>query len=116
MYLFLGQSGRTSGWGLTDGVQESTTYVLMEANDTVIPNLQCDAVFGTVRDQELCLSGVEGSGPCRGDTGGPLVIGNLLEGIFSYGNKFCIPEYPTVFVRVRSFLDWIETHSNWRSS
>lgn len=84
----------------------------MEANYTVVPNSQCDAVHGTVNDQKLCLSSAQGSGGCRGDEGGPLVIGNLQEGILSYNNKLCDPKYPTVFVKVRSYLDWIEAHSN----
>jgi len=46
----------------------------------------------------------------QGDDGGPLVYegdSTLLVGVSSWGEASCSPTFPTVFVRISYFRDWI---------
>lgn len=53
---------------------------------------------------------------CQGDSGGPLITYSDGEwyqvGVcsFSRANDNCMRGFPTGFVRVASYLDWIEDH------
>ncbi|KAJ8926765.1 hypothetical protein NQ314_020883 [Rhamnusium bicolor] len=70
----------------------------------------CDSYFGIVQDQHICISGAQGSGTCNGDSGGPLMSGNRLIGIASFGAQGCLRGYPSGFTRVEYYLDWLEVH------
>ena len=54
--------------------------------------------------------------PCNGDSGGPLVYRDLADepwtqvGLVSYGSGECGVGEPGVYVRVASYMDWIESH------
>ena len=56
-----------------------------------------------------------GADSCRGDSGGPLVYRDSADapwtqvGVVSYGSEECAVGKPGVYVRVASFLDWIES-------
>ena len=61
----------------------------------------------------------EGNGACNGDSGGPLTaIGRkniaIVYGVVSFTHlEGCgHSDFPTVYTRVVSFLDWIETKMN----
>ncbi|CAG9814029.1 unnamed protein product [Phaedon cochleariae] len=110
-----GRTARVSGWGLTNGVSQTTTNVLRQVNNTIISNRECNNVFGIVRDTEVCLSSAGGRSACTGDSGGPLVIGNVQHGIVSYGSAYCLSNTPSVFNRVSSYLNWLQIHSDWRA-
>lgn len=66
----------------------------------------------------MCAGGSRGFDSCRGDSGGPLMtIDNtakmpywFLAGIISFGPSPCGQEnWPGVYTRVGSFVDWIES-------
>lgn len=61
----------------------------------------------------LCAIG-DGKGGCQGDSGGPLSClegGHwILRGVVSWGHQ-CSPDYHTVFARVSSFVEWINTYT-----
>ena len=49
-----------------------------------------------------------GAGPCSGDTGGPLVDANgYVVGLVSWGYGCAAPNYPGVYARMTSVLDWV---------
>uniref|UniRef100_A0A1A9ZHN4 Peptidase S1 domain-containing protein n=1 Tax=Glossina pallidipes TaxID=7398 RepID=A0A1A9ZHN4_GLOPL len=57
-----------------------------------------------------------GKGTCNGDGGGPLFLNHpdfpcqfLVVGVLSYGQSICgTGDYPSVFTRVKLYIDWIE--------
>nr|O97398.1 RecName: Full=Chymotrypsin; Flags: Precursor [Phaedon cochleariae]CAA76928.1 chymotrypsin [Phaedon cochleariae] len=108
-----GRTATVSGWGLTNGIFQTTTDVL-RANNTIISNKECNDVFKIVQPTEVCLSIAGGRSACSGDSGGPLVIDNVQHGIVSYGSSYC-RSTPSVFTRVSSYLNWLQTHSEWRA-
>ncbi|XP_072379817.1 chymotrypsin-like [Diabrotica undecimpunctata] len=111
---FVGDNARVSGWGVTTSGGGSVSDVLRQVNNTIISNFACNEVFGIVKNEEICLSGAEGKTACNGDSGGPLVIGDIQVGVVSYGVRWCISGYPSVYCRTTKFLDWIEDNSDWR--
>lgn len=49
---------------------------------------------------------------CRGDSGGPLVHNNRLVGVVSWGYTPCgNPNYPSVYVHVAAYLNWIRANA-----
>ncbi|XP_063919506.1 brachyurin-like [Zophobas morio] len=96
-----------SGWGLTDGHGTTVSEVLNFVQLTVISNLDCQTYFGTLESSILCTSGLQNSGVCNGDGGGPLVTDQVLIGIVSFTVPYCLDGYPSAFTRVTSFLDWL---------
>jgi secreted trypsin-like serine protease len=44
------------------------------------------------------------------DSGGGLIIGNVLEGIVSYGSSECM-EGPDVYTKVGGYIDWIKYYT-----
>ncbi|KAJ8669026.1 hypothetical protein QAD02_000285 [Eretmocerus hayati] len=60
-----------------------------------------------LQEKQICTS--TGGGMCVRDLGSPLVIGNRLVGIFSWGDSQCADyRMPSVYTDVNAYLDWIE--------
>lgn len=60
------------------------------------------------RETHICVYGGRGKSLCFGDSGGPLIdeaTGNLV-GVFS-GLEDCTGEYPLLFMRIESYIHWI---------
>ncbi|XP_050305833.1 brachyurin-like [Anthonomus grandis grandis] len=103
-----------SGWGRTSDASNTIANRLQNVNLEVLSNLRCRLAFlgQIVNDDHVCTSG---SGPqgnvgaCNGDSGGPLVVDNKQIGVVSFGMVRCEAGFPTVFARVSSYEDFIET-------
>lgn len=111
----------TAGWGSTN--PEGTDYPtgLQEVRVPLVSLEDCQAAYqmtdppAQVLDQQLCagLLGEGGKDSCSGDSGGPLFVIDDMEnpvqtGITSFGAGCADPDFPGVYTRVSSFLDWIE--------
>ena len=48
------------------------------------------------------------SGPCLGDSGGPLICNGKLTGLVSYVRRNGCASYPSVFTKIHFYKDWIE--------
>ncbi len=78
----------------------------------------CDEVFGSITNKQICVSGAVvddlSSGACQGDSGGPLLFdsnGTLTQvGITSFGPTECgDPDVAvqSVYTSVGQYEDWI---------
>lgn len=88
---------------------------LKYANLRVITNEECIQLHTyrdryLIHDSVLCTFIEGGKGPCRGDSGGVLVVNHQLVGILSWGIP-CSIEKPHQFTRISSFIDWIQQHT-----
>ncbi|XP_017049045.1 trypsin [Drosophila ficusphila] len=103
------------GWGSTSKTNSpSYPKTLQEAKNIPIISLDsCAAALGTkgqdVHTTNLCTGPLTGGTSfCTSDSGGPLVQGNVLIGIVSWGKLPCgQPNSPSVYVQVSSFTSWI---------
>jgi len=106
-----------TGWRRT---QYKDSHFLREVGVKIITNKACDGRYaGKIGDSMLCaVAAGGGKDTCQGHSGGPLVlsIGNegtsnstyQLVGVVSWGEGCGEAEYPGVFARVTSALDWIQ--------
>ncbi|XP_047998084.1 brachyurin-like [Leguminivora glycinivorella] len=110
---FAGYQALASGFGMTsDDNDIELLQTLSSVTVPVISNAECAAVYGGfILSQHLCTSGAGAKGTCGGDSGGPLVVeldsSNVLIGITSFGAEFCTLSYPSAYVRVSEYLEWI---------
>ncbi|CAG9859350.1 unnamed protein product [Phyllotreta striolata] len=97
------------GWGRTSDTTQDTSDVLRYQNLTIIPVLMCELSYAlNIRPTQICTTGVERKGICRGDAGAPLVLDGVLIGIGSYGSTLgCSIGFPSVFTKISSYLSWL---------
>ncbi|XP_042211831.1 venom protease-like [Homarus americanus] len=115
---FEGQSLTIIGWGKTSFTNQFPTDLPREANVTVSNRNACRAAYQrvlgdrpVVDGRHLC-AGDANVDSCSGDSGGPLNyrLSNgkySVVGVISFGVGCARPEFPGVYTRVSSFLDWI---------
>lgn len=112
-----GTLARIAGWGRTSDTNAEVSSRLMFIDAPIVSNDECTRTYGNViTASNICLSGANARSVCQGDSGGPLTItsgGRQVQvGIVSFGSQTgCQRGYPTVFARVSSFLDWIQTNT-----
>ena len=93
-----------TGYGTTEDGGVSTQ--LLQVNLMTVP---CDDLADTY-DTNLCAS-APGRDSCQGDSGGPMVLHDgppVLVGIVSWGKECGSADHPGVYVRVASYIDWID--------
>ncbi|XP_032380957.1 granzyme G [Etheostoma spectabile] len=93
------KSCRVSGWGATDNTTKGMSFVLMEANVTIIDSKECE------KENSYCTKGA--TGPGKGDSGGPLVCGGKAYGVVSsvYLNKY-------IYAKIPDYRSWIDLIMN----
>ncbi|XP_058451901.1 trypsin epsilon-like [Malaya genurostris] len=87
-----------TGWGL-NAVGETVDKLLKVALP-VVNRADCIGLWGeSVKDDMLC-AGKENNNPCKGDSGGPAVQGDVQYGIVSWGSYYCGGGLPSVYTYV----------------
>ncbi|XP_005191302.2 serine protease 1 [Musca domestica] len=112
---YAGDYAIASGWGRTSDdstVSTDLNYVRLQ----VMSNILCAATYGStvVTSNTICVSTPGGTSTCKGDSGGPLVLesNNVLIGVTSFvASAGCTAGYPSGFVRVTSYLEWIKART-----
>ncbi|ALC38890.1 maker444 [Drosophila busckii] len=105
------------GWGSTStGKTPSYPSVLqVAANLPILEHSVCDKALtqkgANLHDTNICTGPLNGGkGICTSDSGGPLVQGNVLVGIVSWGAQPCgQANLPSVYVEVSAFIKWINS-------
>merc|ERR1711992_7874 len=105
----------TSGWGtLSSG--GSSPNELMWVRVPAISNSDCSSAYGsTITDSMICAGypGVGGKDACQGDSGGPFVCNDggkaVVAGTTSWGYGCAMANYPGVYSRTTTVLDWIKS-------
>ncbi|XP_065100214.1 mast cell protease 2-like [Paramisgurnus dabryanus] len=99
------------GWGLEEYNEKTPSSVLREVNLTLLDSENC-ATPHTLCTQEV-------AGPARGDSGSPLICGNVLQAIVSYYKTNESTRYLTMYTKISHYLPWIHEmlniHKLWKS-
>lgn len=97
-----------TGYGTTEEGNASTALLQVD-----LMTLNCDDTpdYRGKTDAAMLCAGAPGKDSCQGDSGGPLVLRDgppVLVGIVSWGKQCGDSRFPGVYVRVASYLDWID--------
>lgn len=104
-----------SGWGrLRQG--GPTTIYLQRVNILIANQEYCELTYKkinyTVYESQICAYyPTSEKGSCNGDSGGPLTVNGKLVGLVSWAMGCALIDYPTVYTRVESYLDWIKENA-----
>ncbi|XP_022090152.1 transmembrane protease serine 9-like [Acanthaster planci] len=111
-----GKNLLVSGWGTTSMVGPSSD-TLREVVVKVQTRTACrDAHKPALITDNMFCAAAKGKDSCQGDDGGPIVSGygdgthdpgTTLEGITSWGNGCADSRYPSVYIAVGHYCDWI---------
>ncbi|XP_037809804.1 transmembrane protease serine 9-like [Lucilia sericata] len=123
---FLGDSAIITGYGYTDDEYLDNPETLLWAQVEIVDNSACLACFTnkTVNDKTMCAKGYNGTNMsiCSGDSGGALVWqdqnNNYVQiGINSFvAEDMCTENYPSGYVKLSAYLDFIASVSGISSS
>nr|AFM77761.1 trypsin-like serine protease 13 [Ostrinia nubilalis] len=108
-YIPDGYTVRAIGWGAEE--EDGALLDTLKVFDTrTIPLQQCIEAFAdddniNVYDQVICTQAA-GRSMCTGDSGAPIIIGEVLVGIASYSNS-CDDSTPDTFTRIDRHTGWI---------
>ncbi|XP_047525675.1 chymotrypsin-1-like [Pieris napi] len=109
-----------TGWGEmgTDGDIPDNLQML---NFTSIGTNECDQKYKEfygkrgksfpITDKQLCMTAKQGTGGCKGDSGGPIVKDLSLVGVVSVGVVPCGYGVPEVSTNVIKYVPWIKQHT-----
>uniref|UniRef100_A0A3P9KI59 trypsin n=1 Tax=Oryzias latipes TaxID=8090 RepID=A0A3P9KI59_ORYLA len=101
-----------AGWGQT-AVDKPASNVLKEATEETQFKAECNNIWKEHFNstQMICTKfSKKTGGICQGDSGGPLICNNKLLGLtaFTQENSCDNPKFPHVFMKIGSFLPWIQ--------
>ena len=112
-----------TGWGQMEyGATPETLQVIelpIVSNETATGLTQNNSGFSgnwpsyAIDESMICVQSLNNSGPCFGDSGGPMIVRNnddtdwLLAGVFSKMGGCGNMERPSVFIKISHVKDWI---------
>ena len=117
---FVGAEAVVSGWGAL-APHPNSAHIrqpqhLQDITVTVLSNDKCgEYPKNEITDKMMCAHRI-GKDSCQGDSGGPLVTKQqngryTLIGVVSWGYGCALPDYPGVYARVSTVLDWIKDNT-----
>nr|XP_023025720.1 trypsin-like [Leptinotarsa decemlineata] len=95
------------GWGVTNYLSDESPTKLNCVYLRVIPISKCEAKYQHPFSFKQTCAYMHGKDSCRGDSGGPLICGDVQYGIVSWGRK-CAEDYPGVYIRIDQYLNFIQ--------
>lgn len=105
-----GDQCQVAGWGTTAARRVKYNKGLACSRVTVLGSKECEAFYpGVITHNMICAGLDQGQDPCQSDSGGPLVCGETLQGILSWGDYPCgSTQRPPVFNQICKYSPWIE--------
>ncbi|XP_060113837.1 alpha- and beta-fibrinogenase OhS1-like [Heteronotia binoei] len=106
----LGTDCTVCGWGAITSPVETFPDVPNCVNITIVETQLCEDKFPCIEPENILCAGdlKGGKDSCRGDSGGPLICGNKLQGIVSLGGNPCgQPNLPAVYTKICRYAEWI---------
>mgnify|MGYP003729537029 CR=1 FL=1 len=111
-----GTKAYLAGWGVTKEHDDTFVERFREVMVPIANEEVCEERYqGNVDgDMQICAGHDHGGGDaCQGDSGGPLIViddgAPKLVGIMSWGIGCARPHFYTVYTRVASYIDWMES-------
>ncbi|XP_072749673.1 melanization protease 1-like [Anoplolepis gracilipes] len=117
---FIGEIAEVAGWGIYDINNPKSSIILQTLKLPVLEMGRCIKSFKSFTElsgqQQMCAGGVVGEDSCGGDSGGPLMKVQSLNGppryyfigIVSFGAKACGSfTTPAIYSKVAAYIPWI---------
>ncbi|KYM93572.1 Serine protease easter [Cyphomyrmex costatus] len=117
---FVGGTAEVAGWGIFDLNDPKPSTILQTVKLPIVEMDRCVIAFKRYaelsEEEQMCVGGVPGQDSCGGDSGGPLMKVNSLDGppkyyfvgIVSFGTKSCgASTTPAVYSKVAAYTTWI---------
>ncbi|XP_018311474.1 trypsin-7-like [Mycetomoellerius zeteki] len=112
--VMAGSIAKVSGFGVISSEGKDAEGRLYVVDNIITHETYCKEKYDTaanitIEHRHICANHpIVQKGACMGDSGGPLTVNGVLVGLVSFGPAPCTnTEYPTVFTRVLSHIDWI---------
>ncbi|XP_075974620.1 trypsin, alkaline B-like [Anticarsia gemmatalis] len=102
-----------TGWGWT-GANSGLSEQLRHVQLRIISQAACRQQYGSqmISNDMICAgSRQSGAAQCRGDSGGPLYLNNVIVGVLSFGAQRCGGNEPRVSMRVSRYIQWIQANA-----
>ncbi|XP_047670975.1 granzyme B(G,H)-like [Tachysurus fulvidraco] len=100
-----------AGWGKTSQ-NSAASSVLREVMLKVQFNFECRKIWNDrfYTDSMICTAANGKKAFCQGDSGSPLICGNVPEGIaaYTFKNNCLDRNYPEVYMKISYFIPWIK--------
>ncbi|XP_049856640.1 spaetzle-processing enzyme-like isoform X2 [Schistocerca gregaria] len=116
---YVGEPTEVAGWGVFDIEDPRPSPILQTITLRVVSNAECAPrfeMYAEVGPTQMCVGGVVGQDSCGGDSGGPLMKVEALDGppryyllgVVSFGSKRCgASTMPGVYTRMADYVHWV---------
>lgn len=115
-----GSRAEVAGFGIFDMKRKLGSDILLTLSVPIINNEQCAATYNNIADignTQICAGGKVGEDSCNGDSGGPLMNIESVDGkppayyilgVVSFGATICgsTPQ-PGIYTKISSYIEWI---------
>lgn len=97
-------------------IREPRENILFNVTVPIYDNRKCENAYRTINvkltKMNFCAGYEQGRfDVCNGDSGGPLMDGDLQYGIVSFGMGCGRPGFPSVYTNIPGVVKWINMHS-----
>ncbi|XP_029475520.1 granzyme A-like [Rhinatrema bivittatum] len=114
--ITVGTKCEVAGWGKTNNEDTSVSDTLMHVTISILDRKVCNDkkhynFNPVITNNMLCAGDARGGrDTCGGDSGGPLLCNNVLQGITSFGGTICGDAWkPGIYTRLTDqYLQWIK--------
>ncbi|XP_033226885.1 spaetzle-processing enzyme-like [Belonocnema kinseyi] len=108
-----------AGWGIYDINDPKPSVTLLTIKLPIVHLDKCRKSFknyAEIGEGQMCVGGIVGHDSCGGDSGGPLMKVEALEGppryyligVVSFGAKHCgESDTPAVYTKISKYVTWI---------